>query len=116
VISEGLKTVPAPINAAVLRQLCLLSEHHGFHVEVVWPPKAAEIEGAMVASGALKELEGHIRAIMAEHCRVDTIFNFNRIRTYQASNFHRDMVHLFGDGWEQRYASDLRKYLSALSD
>ena len=116
VISEGLQTVPAPINAAALRQLCLLSEQYGFRVNLVWPPKAAEIEDPMVASGALAELEERIRTIMADHCHVDTIFNFNKIRTYKVSNLHRDMVHLFGEGWEQRYASDLRKYLNALPD
>ena len=115
-ILEGLRTVPAPINTAALRQLCLLSEQHGFRLKVVWPPLVSEIEDAMVASGALAELEGHIRSIMADHCRIDEIFDFNRIRTYTAANFHRDMVHLFGEGWEQRYASDLRRYLSELPD
>ena len=26
------------------------------------------------------------------------------------------MTHLFGDGWEQRYASDLRTYLNGLRE
>jgi hypothetical protein len=115
-ISEGLRTVPAPINTAALRQLCLLSEQHGFRVNLVWPPLVAEIKAAMVASGALAELEGNIRSIVADHCHVDEIFDFNRIRTYTVANFHRDMVHLFGEGWEQRYVSDLRKYLNDLPE
>jgi hypothetical protein len=32
------------------------------------------------------------------------------------TSFHRDLIHLFGDGWEQRYASDLRGYLTGLAD
>jgi hypothetical protein len=115
-ISEGLRTVPAPINEAALRQLCFLSEQHGFRVKLVWPPLVAEIKDAAVASGALAELEEHIRSIMADRCHVDEIFDFNRIRTYTVANFHRDMVHLFGEGWEQRYASDLRGYLNELPD
>jgi len=27
---------------------------------------------------------------------------------------HRDMLNFFGDGWEQRYASDVREYLYGL--
>jgi len=46
-ISDGLRTVPAPINAAALRKLCLLSEQHGFRVKLAWPPLVAEIEGAI---------------------------------------------------------------------
>jgi hypothetical protein len=116
VISEGLRTVPAPINEAALRQLCLLSEQYGFRVKIVWPPLVAEVKDAAVASGAMAKLEEHIRSIMADHCHADEIFDFNRIRTYTVANFHRDMVHLFGEGWEQRYASDLRKYLHELPD
>jgi len=115
-ISDGLRTVPAPINAAALRKLCLLSEQHGFRVKLAWPPLVAEIEGAMTASGALAELERNVFDIMADHCHVHDIFDFNSIRTYTVANFHRDMVHLFGEGWEQRYASDLRGYLSGLPD
>jgi len=106
----------APINTAALRQLCLLSEQQGFRVNLVWPPLVAEIEAAMVASGALAQLEENIRSIVADHCHVDEIFDFNRIRTYTVANFHRDMVHLFGEGWEQRYVSDLRKYLNDLPE
>jgi hypothetical protein len=29
-------------------------------------------------------------------------------------SFHNDMLHHFGDGWEQRYTSDIREYLSGL--
>jgi hypothetical protein len=115
-ISEGLKTNPAPINAASLREVCRLSEQYGFRINLVWPPMATEIERAIVARGALGELEAQIRMVLGNHCQVDAIYDFNKIRTYESSNFHRDMVHLFGDGWEQRYASDLRRYLEALPD
>ena len=50
------------------------------------------------------------------NCHIDEITDFNRIRTYTAASFHRDMTHLYGEGWEQRYAGDLRKYLSELPD
>jgi hypothetical protein len=118
-IAEGLNTILPPVNAEALRQVCDLSQRHGFRIKLVWPPMAAELERAFVASGALPQLEGHIRAIAANHCQVDQIgeiFDFNKARTYGSSSFHRDMVHLFGDGWERSYASDLRKYLTALPD
>jgi len=115
-ISERLNAVPAPINAAALGEFCRLSQQHGFAISLVWPPMASEIERAMVVHGTLTELETRIRDIMKDHCHIDAIFDFNSIRTYTASSFHRDITHLFGDGWEQRYASDLRTYLNALSD
>jgi hypothetical protein len=114
-ISERLNTVPAPINSAALSELCRLSEQHGFAINFVWPPMAPEIERAMAARGTLEQLEQHIRGIMKDNCRVDDgIFDFSSLRTYTALSFHRDIIHLFGEGWEQRYASDLRRYLSAL--
>ena len=55
-IAEGLKTIPAPINAAALRQICLLSGQYGFRIKIVLPPVAAEIEDPMIESGKLAEL------------------------------------------------------------
>lgn len=106
---------PAPLNAESLRQICRLSEQYGFHVNVVWPPMPSKLESALVETGALTQLEDQIRNILGDRCRLDTVFDFNRLRTYSSSSFHRDMIHLFGMGWEQRYASDLREYLSALT-
>jgi len=115
-ISEGLNSIPAPINAASLREVCRLSQQYGFRINLVWPPMAIEIERAMVASGALGELEAQIRMSLAGPCQIGAIYDFNKIRAYESSDFHRDMVHLFGDGWNQRYASDLRRYLRELAD
>jgi hypothetical protein len=115
-IAEGLKTELAPINAEAMRQVCDLSQRYGFRINLAWPPMATELEHAFVASGALAQLEERIRSITANHCQIGAIFDFNRVRTYTSADFHRDMVHLFGDGWERRYASDLRKYLTALPD
>jgi hypothetical protein len=77
---------------------------------------AAELEQSFVRSGALAKLEGHIRSITSNHCQIGEIFDFNKARSYTSEDFHRDLVHLLGDGWERRYASDLRKYLTALPD
>lgn len=116
VVAEGLKTVDTPVNAEVLHRVCALAERYGFRVKLVWPPMAVELESALAAGGALAQLQEKMRAIMAGQCEVEEIFDFNRVRTYTISSFHLDMIHLFGDGWEQRYASDLRHYLSGLVD
>jgi hypothetical protein len=115
-IADARKSDLAPVNAAVLRRVCLLSERYGFHLKLVVPPMPVELERALTADGVLAQVEAHIRGILAEPCRIDDVFDFNRIRTYTTSSFHIDMIHLFGDGWEQRYASDLRGYLRALAD
>jgi hypothetical protein len=116
VVTEGLKTVDTPVNAEVLHRVCRLAEHYGFRVKLVWPPMAAELERALAGSGALAQLQQKMHATMAGHCQVEEVFDFNRVRTYTISSFHLDLIHLFGDGWEQRYASDLRRYLSELVD
>ena len=115
-IADARKSELAPVNAAVLRRVCQLSERYHFHLKLVVPPMPAELEKALTADGVLAQLEAHIRGILAEPCRIDEVFDFNRIRTYTMSSFHIDMIHLFGDGWEQRYASDLRGYLRGLAD
>jgi len=111
-----LDLTPAPVNAESLRQVCRLSEQYGFRVNFVWPPMANELESALIETGILSQLEEQIRSILGDHCRLETVFDFNRIRRYSSSSFHLDMIHLYGAGWEQRYASDLREYLNALPE
>jgi hypothetical protein len=101
----------APIVSASLSEICSLSDQRGFRLDVVWPPMPNEIERALLANGALPRLEGQIRAMMHD-CAVNSIVDFNRIHTYTA--FRRDMIHLLGEASEQRYASDLRNYLTGL--
>jgi hypothetical protein len=103
---------PAPIISASLSKICTMSRERGFRVDVVWPPMPSEIESALLASGALPRLEAQIRATMRD-CAVNSIFDFNRVHTYTA--FRRDMIHLLGEASEQRYASDLRNYLTELA-
>jgi hypothetical protein len=104
----------ALVNAESLSRVCQLSKTHGFLVNIVWPPMPPRLGHVLNSSGALSELEAKIRSIMEGPCHFDGFTDFNKIRTYQNSSFHHDMMHLFGDGWEQRYASDLKEYLNAL--
>ena len=115
-VAEGRKTIDAPINAEVLRRLCSLGQRYDFRIKLVWPPMAIELESALAESGALLQLQQRMHAIMGDRCQIDDVFDFNKVRTYTISSFHLDMIHLFGDGWEQRYASDLRRYLGGLID
>ncbi|MBO0742461.1 MAG: hypothetical protein J2P51_13665, partial [Hyphomicrobiaceae bacterium] len=115
-LAEGLRSVEAPINAALLRRLCQLGQEHGFRIKLAWPPMPSELESTLVSLGALTQFQEELHTIMSTGCQVDTIFDFNRVRTYPATSFHLDLIHLFGDGWEQRYASDLRRYLNDLAD
>lgn len=105
----------APINAEALRRLCLLSQRYGFQLALAWPPMPTELANGRAAS-ALARLRARIVATMRERCQLDDVFDFNGVRTYPMTSFHRDLIHLFGDGWEQRYASDLRGYLTGLAD
>jgi hypothetical protein len=115
-IAENPKYLSAPIDGEALRRLCGLAHQYRFGVRVVWPPMPSELEQALLEHGALTHLQPQMRAVMQDHCLLDDGFDFNRVRTYTASSFHNDMIHLFGDGWEQRYASDLRDFLTTLVD
>jgi hypothetical protein len=113
-ISEASQTVPAAMNAAALRRICALSEQYGFRIKLTWPPLALEVASTLRATGTLAGLRAGVGLALGPGCQVDEIFDFNKVRTYTTSSFHRDLIHLFGDGWEERYASDLRHYLSEL--
>jgi hypothetical protein len=105
----------APVNAEALSRLCGLSRSYGFRVELAWSPIPAQLEHILTSSGALQNLEGEIRSIMDDgHCDFAGFIDFNKMRSYPNLSFHNDMLHLFGDGWEQRYTSDIREYLSGL--
>jgi len=101
-------------NAEVLTRVCDLSRKHGFQVELAWSPIPAQLETILTSSGALSGLESKIRSIMDGHCNYNAFMDFNKIRTYPNLGFHNDMLHLFGDGWEQRYTVDMRQYLGGL--
>jgi hypothetical protein len=112
-IATGFSPVVTPINAAALRQVCLMSVQRGFRVRLAWPPLVPELE--KVSSTAMTELEARVRDIMVD-CHIGEITHFNRLRTYMAASFMQDMTHLYGNGWEEQYASDVRKYLRELPD
>jgi hypothetical protein len=113
-ISEASEPAPTAINAAALRGVCALSERYGFRIRLTWPPLAAEVASALRVRGTFANLRAQIGLALGPGCQVDDIFDFNGIRTYTASSFHRDLIHLFGEGWEERYASDFRRYLNEL--
>jgi hypothetical protein len=108
-------TIPAS-NAQSLSRLCDLSKTYGFHVHLIWPPMPAQLESLLRSSGALMELEARIRSIMKGGCEFVSFTDFNQIRSYPNLSFHNDLLHLFGDGWEQRYSADMRENLSSLLD
>jgi hypothetical protein len=51
---------------------------------------------------------------MDGRCHLGEFVDLNKRRTYPNSSFQHDLLHLYGDGWEQRYSSDLREYLGTL--
>jgi hypothetical protein len=104
----------APVNAAALTELCKLSTEKGFAVHIAWPPMPSSVADALSTSGALLGLEAQMRRLLQGRCKLGGFFDFNKRRTYLNSSFQHDRLHLFGDGWEQRYASDLREYLGGL--
>jgi hypothetical protein len=114
--SESAERDLSLVNAseAVLSKLCELSRTKGFAIEFVWPPMPESIHTALRGSGALSALEAKIRSTMNGRCRLGQFVDLNDRRTYRSSSFHHDLLHLFGDGWEQLYASDLREYLGGL--
>jgi hypothetical protein len=101
-------------SEAVLNALCELSRSKGFAIDFIWPPMPESIHTSLRASGALSGLEVKIRSTMNGRCRPGEFVDLNNRRMYRSSSFHRDLLHLFGDGWEQLYASDLRDYLGGL--
>jgi hypothetical protein len=106
----------ARVNGEGLRRICELSKQEGFVINIVWPPIPDDLARAFHANGAFSQLETEIRSVMEGHCAFGGFTDFNKIRVYSSASFHHDSLHLFGDGWEQRYASDLRDYLSGLPD
>jgi hypothetical protein len=104
----------AGVSAAALARLCELSRNRGFQIDFVWPPMPESEHKILDEGGALAALERDIRSIMEGRCRLGAFADFNERRTYRSSSFQHDLLHLFGDGWEQRYSSDLREYISGL--
>jgi hypothetical protein len=102
----------SPMNAEALRRLCNLGKSHGFRIDIAWPPLPAQLRTMLTSSGALAELESGIGSIMEGDCDFGGFVDFNEVRTYPDKAFRNDLAHLFGDGWEQRYAADLREYLT----
>jgi hypothetical protein len=114
VTSDERDLTMALVNAAALGKLCVLSKTNGFEIHFVWPPMPDGADKDLESSGALSGLETRIRSIMNGRCHLGEFVDLNKRRTYTISSFQHDLLHLYGDGWEQRYASDLREYLGGL--
>jgi hypothetical protein len=97
---------------AALADLCRMSVRYGFRLDLALGPVHAEIRQARLATGTTEAVIGSLKTIVGQDCNAGPIFDFNDVRRY--TNFNRDSVHLRGDGWYQRFASDLRDYLAAL--
>ena len=112
--AEALNLTMPAVNVAALSRLCDLSRANRFQIHFLWPPMPDGVHKALATTGALSGLERKIRSIMAERCDLGGFVDLNERRTYLSASFQHDRLHLFGDGWEQRYASDLREYLGGL--
>jgi hypothetical protein len=113
-LGDRANTALSDMNAEALRRLCGLGAQYGFRINIAWPPLPAQLENVLASNGALMELEARIKSIMDGHCDFDGFTDFNKIRTYPNLAFRNDLAHLFSDGWDQRYAADMREYLGGL--
>jgi hypothetical protein len=100
------------LEADSLARICELARRDSFQIQVVWPPAPAPVADAFETGGIYRRLEDEITATLAPGGCGTSFFDMNAARGFV--NFHRDSMHLLGEGWEERAASDLRGFLSAL--
>jgi hypothetical protein len=100
------------LEADSLTRICELSRRYSFRIQVVWPPAPAPIATAFETQGIYRGLEDEIGATLARGGCKTEFFDMNAARSFV--NFHRDSMHLLGEGWEERAASDLRGFLGTL--
>jgi hypothetical protein len=109
----GDRSVPIrDLEKASLGGICDLARRHDIKMEVVWPPAPKAVAEALATDGVYSRLDSQIADIFRQGgCHAD-FFNLNSVREY--ANFHLDAMHVLGEGWEERVASDYRAYLSQL--
>ncbi len=102
------------LEAASLSQICRLGTQYNFQIRVIWPPTPKAVADGLASGGVYRTLQADIdKALEQNRCKT-SYFDLNSARNYV--NFRRDAMHLLGEGWEQRAASDMRKYFVALPE
>jgi hypothetical protein len=102
------------LEAASLMGICRLGLQYDFQIRVVWPPAPKFVANGLQSGGVYRNLEKEITQVLQQNGCNTTYSNMNTVRDYV--NFHRDAMHLLGEGWEERAASDFRDYLMTLPD
>jgi hypothetical protein len=94
-----------------INKICQLSAQYGFSVEFLWSPSHVSAVSAWKESGRFAALEQEIRDA-AQSCVNISFYNSNDVIAYPS--FDHEGTHLRGEGWKQRFTSDLRNHLMAL--
>jgi hypothetical protein len=92
-------------------KMCQLSAKYGFSIQFVWPPSHFSVEMVWKATGRLDALTQQIRDA-AQSCTDISFYNTNDDAAY--SSFDHLGGHIRGEGWNQKFTSDLRNHLAAL--
>jgi hypothetical protein len=98
-----------PEAAAVIAEICQLSEQYGFQLHMVWAPMETRLRSTLQANGSLQRVNDQLaRVFAANHVQVTLDDSSNR-RDYPY--FDRGLIHIKGTGWEQVYADQLGSYI-----
>jgi len=113
-VSADVNSHVRSLESASLGQICRLGVQYGFQIRVIWPPVPKAVADGFSSEGVYRNLEKDIDGVLEQNGCKASYFNLNSVRVY--GNFHRDGMHLLGEGWEERAASDFKNYFMSLPD
>lgn len=101
--------VVRPEVKAILREFCELSHRYGFSLHIIWPPIEPHLQAAWKLTGKMQSITEQLAEIFKSNQTAVSIDDVVDQQEYP--NFDRDLIHIRGRGWEQRYANQLTAYI-----
>jgi hypothetical protein len=96
-----------------LSQICDLTMKHSIEIKVVWPPAPINVAEEFRRSNIYLHLQQQIAEAFKSRGCYTTFLDMNSLHEY--GNFRLDAMHVRGEGWEERVASDYHDFLAQLS-
>jgi hypothetical protein len=101
--------VVRPEVQAILKEFCELSHRYGFSLHIIWAPVEPHLHRAWKLTGKMQSINEQLAEIFKGNQTVVSIDDVVEQQEYLY--FDRDLIHIRGLGWEQRYANQLTSYI-----
>jgi len=103
-----------PEAREILMRMCSLSRQYGFKLHVIFAPLPPSVHATLAQQGKLTALNNSVKQVFEAAGADVTLDDASDQESYLS--FDRDLIHIKGLGWEQKFAVQLADYIHGYDD